>query len=607
MIVLSLNKFMKFRSLFKKKSIEQILYESKIQGQSHHALRKTLQFWDLTALGVAAILGAGVFSTIGNAAYHGGPAVIFLFIFTAIACGFSAFCYAEFASALPISGSSYSYAYASFGELLAWIIGWDLLIEYAISNIAVAISWSQYFTHLLSGYGIIIPRYLTMDFLSASRGFDQVQILLSENMDLSGLSKSVQYTQLLKGYYAWMEAPRLFGLPIICDLPALFITAIITWIVFIGIEESKKVSNLLVLLKVFIVLLVIIVGAFYIQPVHWVPFAPHGASGVLNGVSAVFFAYIGFDAISSTAEECKNPQKDLPRSMILSLVICTVLYVIVALVLTGMIDYNQLGVGDPLAFVFGPEGVNLPWIAGIIDIGAVIALSTVLLVYQIGQPRIWMAMSRDGLLPPIFSRIHTKYKTPSFSTLLTGLVVAIPSLFMNLKEVTDLASIGTLFAFSLVCAGVMRSHPNQSILNQTDNPRRFKTPYINSKYIFPLAVISTSLYLFKAHPDFIDSFLKNDEPFLLRIPSYSFVFLLFALTIFSFTRNLSLIPVLGLVTCTYLMAELGFTNWIRFGSWLLIGLVIYFAYGIRHSKLNKVEANDVKSIASTPETVGFAE
>lgn len=598
---------MKFRSLFKKKSIELILYESKMQGQTPHALRKTLKFWDLTALGVAAILGAGVFSTIGNAAYHGGPAVIFLFIFTAIACGFSAFCYAEFASALPISGSSYSYAYASFGELLAWIIGWDLLIEYAISNIAVAISWSQYFTHLLSGYGILIPKYLTMDFLSASRGFDQVQMLLSNNLDLVGISKSIQNTEALRGYYAWMEAPRVLGVPIICDLPALFITAVITWIVFVGIEESKKVSNFLVLLKVFIVLLVIAVGAFYVQPAHWVPFAPHGASGVLNGVSAVFFAYIGFDAISSTAEECKNPQKDLPRSMILSLVICTVLYVIVALVLTGMIDYQRLGVGDPLAFVFGPEGVNLPWIAGIINIGAVIALSTVLLVYQIGQPRIWMAMSRDGLLPPIFSRIHAKYKTPSFSTVLTGFVVAIPSLFMNLKEVTDLASIGTLFAFSLVCAGVMHSHPNHSFLNQSTNEHRFKVPYLNSKYVFPLTVISTGLYLFNYHPELIHSFLNNDEPFLLRIPSYSFVLLVSTLSLFSFLRNLSLIPVLGLVTCTYLMAELGITNWIRFGAWLLIGLVIYFAYGLKHSKLNRVEANETKSIASTPKTLSYAE
>ena len=374
---------------------------------------------------------------------------MFLFIFTAVACAFSAFCYAEFASAIPVAGSAYTYAYASFGELLAWIIGWDLLMEYAIGNIAVAISWGDYFTHLLDGYGVHIPRYFTLDYLTASRAHDQVAPLLAQGVAAADLAAKGIADSTLEGYNAWMGAPHLLGLPIIANLPALLITVVITWIVYIGIEESKKVTNTLVALKVAVVILVIVLGAFYVHPTNWRPFAPNGASGVLKGVSAVFFAYIGFDAISTTAEECKNPQRDLPLGMIYSLIICTVLYVLVSIVLTGMVSYKLLAVGDPLAYVFGPQGAHMPWVSNIIGISAIIALSTVLLVFQLGQPRIWMVMSRDGLLPPIFSAIHPKYKTPWFATIVTGLFVAIPSLFMNLTEVTDLTSIGTLFAFVL--------------------------------------------------------------------------------------------------------------------------------------------------------------
>jgi amino acid transporter len=333
-----------------------------------------------------------------------------------------------------------------------------------------------------------------------------------------------------------------------------------------------------------VVLLVIAVGATYINPEHWTPFAPHGVRGVLKGVSAVFFAYIGFDAISTTAEECRNPQRDLPRGMIYSLLICTTLYSVVALVLTGMVSYKQLGVGDPLAYVFGPEGVNVPWISGIINISAVIALATVLLVFQVGQPRIWMAMSRDGLLPPIFAAIHPKYKTPWVSTLLTGVMVAVPSLFMNLTEVTDLTSIGTLFAFILVCGGILRMDQNGKV-----KKHKFKTPYINSKYIFPAIVLFSAVALLYFNPtglhDFFD--LSNTESLPQRIPLGVFSIGMIALSYFCFTKNLSLIPVLGLSSCSYLMTELGITNWIRFGVWLVIGIFVYFLYGVKHSKLRE--------------------
>ena len=583
---------MNWQKLFRTKGIDQIL--DGLESLPGHApgLKKILGVWDLTAFGVAAILGAGVFSTIGNAASTGGPAVVFLFIFTAIACAFSAFCYAEFASSIPIAGSAYTYAYASFGELFAWIIGWDLIMEYAISNIAVAISWSQYFTGLLANYGIEIPKYLTMDSLSASRAFDQIQGLLNKGLTLDHLKASGSATPiLLKGYYAWTEAPNFLGFHLVCDLPALLITFLITWIVFVGIEESKLTSNLLVVFKVLIVLMVILIGGSFIQPSNWTPFAPQGFGGVLKGVSAVFFAYIGFDAISTTAEECKNPQRDLPRGMIYSLVICTVLYALVALVLTGMVPYQKLGVGDPLAFVFGPDGVNRPWISAIVNVGGVVALSTVLLVYQLGQPRIWMAMSRDGLLPPVFSAIHPKYRTPWFSTLLTGLVVAIPSLFMNLTEVTDLTSTGTLFAFMLVCGGVLKLEAS----NKGKKRGKFKTPYINSKYIFPLLAIGALLACIYFSPDSVQNWLHFSDPlqpelsfweiFRQRIPILVFSGGMVVLSYLCFTRNLSLIPVMGLASCGYLMSELGLTNWMRFGVWLITGFFVYFIYGIRHSRL----------------------
>ncbi|MDQ3062411.1 MAG: amino acid permease [Acidobacteriota bacterium] len=593
-------------TLFRKKSIAQIQADA-AAGLTEHAqesiggegggLRRTLGVFDLTLMGIAAIVGAGIFAMIGKASYNGGPAVIFLFVFTAIACAFSALCYAEFASRIPVAGSAYTYSYASMGELVAWIIGWDLIVEYAIGNIAVAISWSDYFTGLLKGYGINVPLNLTMDFVTAKRGFAAVTEAVGKGETLSGLQTACEQADAavscaqIDAHTAWNSAPNLGGLPIVADLPALLITLVITALVFIGIRESKLASNVMTILKVSVILLVIVLGLNYVNPENWSPFAPNGITGVLQGVSAVFFAYIGFDALSTTAEECKNPRRDLPKAMIISLIVCTILYIALALVLTGMISYTKLNVGDPLAFVFGPEGANIPWIAGIIAVSAVIALATVFLVFQIGQPRLWMAMSRDGLLPKIFSSIHPKFKTPWFATIITGIVVAVPALFMNLTEVTDLASIGTLFAFVVVCAGVLFKEKEFS-----ESGTRF-VPYINSQFILPiiLAIVFGTIYYF--NPTFISDFLtvvpKEDETWLgalsHKIPLVIFLILAASLTVLTFLRKLSLIPVLGLLSCAYLMTELGITNWIRFGIWLLVGLAIYALYGYRHSKLHRRE------------------
>ncbi len=587
---------MDIATLFRKKSIEQIQFDAATGVSDAEAggpgLRKTLGVFDLTALGIAAVIGAGIFSTIGNAAYNGGPAVALLFVFTAIACAFAVFCYAEFASMIPVAGSAYTYAYASFGELIAWIIGWDLLMEYAIGNIAVAISWSDYFTTLLAGYGFQIPEYLTMDFLSASRGFDKVNALLQAGNTLEQVRAMDGMGAALSAYQAWTTAPSAAGIPVVCDLPALVIVFIITALVYVGIKESKTASNVMVVIKVSVILLVIVLGAFYVRPENWSPFAPNGAAGVLKGVSAVFFAYIGFDAISTTAEECKNPQRDLPRGMIYSLIICTILYVLIALVLTGMVSYKNLAVGDPLAYVFGPEGVNLSWVAGIIAISAVIAMATVLLVFQLGQPRIWMAMSRDGLLPPIFAAIHPRFKTPWFSTIVTGLVVAIPSLFMNLTEVTDLTSIGTLFAFVLVCGGVLMLQDSQPNIE-----RRFKTPYVNSKYIAPALFILIWAGFAYFNPEAIRNLFSATDPadpalggwevIKHKIPLYVYLVFAVVMVIQCFRKSLSLIPALGVLSCAYLMTELGWRNWTLFSIWLVVGLVLYFLYSYRHSQLAK--------------------
>ncbi len=563
------------KSIFRKKSVSKLLADlASGYGNSGHQtgeskLNKVLRTKDLTFMGIAAVIGAGIFSTIGVASYNGGPGVTILFVITAITCGFSALCYAEFASRIPVSGSAYTYAYASFGELIAWIIGWDLLMEYAIGNIAVAISWSKYFTNLLEGFHLHIPGCLTMDYLSAYRGYEQFQ-----KLKLSGgaIDENVKLAAA-----AWGSAPQIGSLKLIADVPALFIVFIITWLVYIGISETKKATNAMVMLKIAVVLGVIIVGFFYVKPANWHPFLPNGFSGVMKGVSGVFFAYIGFDAISTTAEECENPQRDLPRGMIYSLIICTVLYILIALVLTGMVNYKELQVEDPLAFVFARIGLKN--ISYVISISAVIATASVLLIFQMGQPRIWMSMSRDGLLPKAFSRIHPKYHTPSFATVVTGFVVAIPALFLNLTEVTDLTSIGTLFAFVLVCGGVLLLPKEDKTVE--GRSKKFKIPYVNSKYIVPVLFLIAIVAFRK--PFMALFHYTGDQD---KLPYFLFIGLSAIITVLAFVKNLSLIPVLGLLSCFYLMTELGYTNWLRFLIWLVIGLVIYFTYSYRHSKLN---------------------
>lgn len=542
--------------LFRKKSIPLILKEAE-QGLSDghgHAgnLKRVLGVRDLTFFGIAAIIGAGIFSGIGSAASNGGPAVIFLYIFTAIACGFAALCYAEFASTVPVSGSAYTYSYVTFGEIIAWIIGWDLLMEYAIGNIAVAISWSDYFTNLMSKAGLHIPDWMTMDYMTA---------------------KAAESAESLA---AWNNAPQIGGLRIIMDIPALLIVALITYVVFIGIKESRTASNLMVILKLVVIFFVIVLGSVYLHPENWTPFAPEGFQGIMKGVSAVFFAYIGFDAISTTAEECKNPQRDLPKGMINSLIICTVVYVLLSLVLTGMVNYKSLNVGDPLAMVFDANG--LKFISAIVAASAIVATASVLLVFQMGQPRIWMSMSRDGLLPKIFSRIHPKYGTPSFSTILTGVVVAVPALFLNLGEVLSLTSIGTLFAFVLVCGGIL------VLQLRPDKPEsKFKVPYINGQYIYPLLLLAGIAVIATQVPTHFtqDIWTKDTWPMV--------VFWLIAITmaVFAYIKRFSLIPILGMISCFYLMAQETHKVWVRFLVWLIIGLAVYFLYSYRNSHLAK--------------------
>ena len=639
---------MALSGLFRKKTVQDILKQvEKNESDGHNALGKHLTARDLTAFGIAAIVGAGIFSTIGKASADGGPAVIFLFLFTAIACSFAAFAYAEFASMVPVSGSAYTYSYVAFGEIIAWIIGWALIMEYAIGNVTVAISWSDYFTGLLESGGLNVPQWVQMDYLTASTGFKDATALMQSGKSFENLSSGLQAS-----YTAWTTSPVLGSFHFIADLPALLIIVLITALVYRGMKESRNASNLMVVIKVCVVLLVIAVGVFYVDTANWQPFAPNGTSGVLKGVSAVFFAYIGFDAISTTAEECKDPQRDLPKGMMWAIIICTILYIAIALVLTGMVSYSELNVGDPLAFVF--EKLNLKWMSGIIAVSAVIAMASVLLVFQMGQPRIWMSMSRDGLLPKKFSTVHPKFKTPSYATVVTGFVVAVPALFLNLTMVTDLCSIGTLFAFVLVCAGVL------VLQNKKDIPRgKFKTPYVNSKFVMPILIVIGLVFSFgynqkttmnfltneaqiKSSADIITSLDKEhyekvfnylvrldaknntDETpdlelllskyqkddvqyaavvkglpiqdsdkyesgfslFKHKIPMWIFLLALIGLTIWSNKENLSLIPLLGLICCLYMMAQLSVWNWIYFTVWLLIGLMIYFGFSRKNSKLN---------------------
>lgn len=576
-------------SLFRKKKIESILAEG---GDDSHGtgLKRVLSVRDLTFFGIAAIIGAGSFSSLGEAVFKGGPGVVLLFIITGIACGFTAFCYSEFASRIPVAGSAYTYSYASFGELFAWIIGWALIMEYSIGNIYVAFSWSDYFTSFLHKINVHLPDYLATSYKEAHKAIETG----------SANTESIS---------AWNTAPMIGGLRIIFDLPALIINILITYLVYKGIKESRNFSNAMVVLKLAIVVLVILVGGSLIfsngLTFNWNPandegvksFMPNGFGGVMAAVSGVFFAYIGFDAVSVLAEESKNPQRDLPRGMIYSLVICTIVYILLTLVLTGAVQYKNFeGVGDPLAFIFEEQNLNLGWMQLIVSICAVVAMTSVLLVFQMGQPRIWMSMSRDGLLPPVFQKIHEKFKTPSFATIVTGLIVGVPILFTDKSFVLDFTSIATLFAFVLVCGGVLLIPRKEKIAG------RFNIPYINGQFIYPL-IIALAIFLvafyakgyfadmfnydFSAHEDYNTgkvSFMDLATP---KISIVIFWVVCIILSILAILKKYSLIPLMGVTTCLYLLTGMTKSNWAWFLGWLVLGLIIYFLYGYKNSRLAK--------------------
>lgn len=577
-------------SLFRRKDISSILSDSsKGDTDVHsHGLRRVLTVRDLTFFGIAAIIGAGSFSSLGEAVYKGGPGVVLLFVITGIACAFTALCYSEFASRIPVAGSAYTYAYASFGELFAWIIGWALIMEYSIGNIYVAFSWSDYFTSFLEKVNIHIPDYLSCSYIEAHK------TVLEGGSNKEALN-------------AWASAPMIGGLRIIFDLPALIINLLITYLVYRGIKESRNFSNAMVMLKLAIVTLVILVGGSLVfshgLAINWTPtneegiksFMPNGFTGVMAAVAGVFFAYIGFDAVSVLAEESKNPQRDLPRGMIYSLVICTVVYILLTLVLTGAVQYKNFdGIGDPLAFIFEKQNLNVGWMQLLVAICAVVAMTSVLLVFQMGQPRIWMSMSRDGLLPPVFQKIHDRFKTPSFATIVTGLVVGVPILFTDKTFVLDFTSIATLFAFVLVCGGVLL------IPKKEKQAGRFNIPYVNGQYLYPL-IIAAAIVLFVTLSKnyFADVFnfdFSGDTDFTsgkvsfmdLATPKISIIIfwaVCIALCFLTFIKKYSLIPLMGVTTCLYLLTGMTKSNWAWFLSWLLLGLVIYFFYGYNKSKL----------------------
>jgi amino acid transporter len=550
-----------FRSLLRRKSLSDILKDTQggSSGAQHQPeLKKVLGVRDLTSMGIAAVIGAGIFSTIGKAAYSGGPGVVFLFAIIAVTCGFVALCYAEFASRIPAAGSAYTYTYITIGELAAWIIGWALILEYAISNVVVSISWSGYFVNLLEGAHIYLPSWMTIDPKTAH---DKFETALAQGHAVEGM--------------AWASAPEIAGMKIILNVPAFMIVALITILAYVGIRESKKGANLMVVIKLVALAFIVVLGIFYVNTDNWTPFVPNGFTGVLGGVSAIFFAYIGFDSISTTAEECHNPQRDLPRGMIYSLLICTLIYVIVTLVITGMVNYSEFkGVTDPLAYVF--EKIHLQKIGYIVSVGAVIAATSALLVYQLGQPRIWMSMSRDGLLPKKFSVIHSRFHTPSFATIVTGIVVAVPALFIDIDVVTDLTSIGTLFAFILVCVGVLYLPKKEKVAG--DNS--FHMPEINGRWIVPTFFL-IFIYGYSARIGSAFSMSNSGEEIMFLI----FLAITTVITIVTVLKNLSLIPILGLLCCLYLMIEIPPKSWLVFFGWMSLGLLIYLGYGRKKSKL----------------------
>ncbi len=479
--------------LFARKTVDQCIAESKVGG----GLKRSLGPVALTALGIGAIIGAGIFASIGTAIsgdtghVGAGPAIIISILLAGLTSAFAALTYSEFAAMIPISGSAYTYAYATLGEIIAWIIGWDLILEYAVGNVAVAIGWAGYFDSLMRGFGIEIPRWLVTDLRTA----------LADPALLAA-------------------APHLGPIPIVFNLPALAIVALVTVVLVIGVQESSWVNTLMVVVKLLIIALFLVVGFKALNPALWhtPTFSPNGFKGISVGAAIIFFSYIGFDAVSTASEEAKNPQRDIPIGIIASLIICTVLYVAIALVLTGLIPWDKLNVPDPLAVAL--QYIHADWASMILAFGAVAAMTSVLLVFQLGQPRIFMSMARDGLLPPWAAKLHPKYRTPHVTTILTGIFVGVSAAFAPIGWVLELTNIGTLFAFILVAIGIV-------VLRKVDpdRPRPFKTPLV------------------------------------------------------------PLVPIISVIFCLYLMFALPLLTWLRFGLWMAIGVVIYFMYGVRHSRV----------------------
>ncbi len=487
--------------LFRTKSLDDLIGETQEEG---HQLKKTLGPWNLVALGVGAIIGAGIFATIGTAAAGdahrpgAGPALMLSFVLTAIVCGFSALCYAEFASMVPVAGSAYTYSYATLGELIAWIIGWDLIIEYAIGNVAVAISWANYMNTLLEGFGIKLPPWMTIDYTTAAA---KMPLLVA-------------------------AAPHVFGVPIVFNILAGVIVAAITVVLVWGIRESARFNFVMVAIKLVVLGFFVLVSFKFVKPAHWHPFAPNGVHGVITGAAIVFFAYIGFDAVSTTAEEAKNPKRDMPIGIIGSLIICTIIYALIAAVFTGMMPYSALvktlssQQAEPLTLAM--KYVSMPnWMVGVVAFGSVVAHTAVLLVFQLGQPRIFFAMSRDGLLPKFFSKVHPRFGTPHVGTIITGVGVGVTAMFTSLDDMVDLTNIGTLFAFILVCLGIMVLR-----IKDPDRPRSFRVP---------------------------------GGPYLL--------------------------PILGVISCIGLAIYLPPSSWWRFVKWFIVGIIFYVSYSYRNSRL----------------------
>ena len=500
--------------LFAVKPLHQLTSDADPHGGPR--LARSLGPVQLISLGIGAIIGAGIFSTVGSAAAGGahhlgaGPALIISFVLTAVACGFAALCYAEFASMVPVAGSAYTYSYATLGELVAWIIGWDLIIEYAIGNVAVAISWSGYFQELLRGFGVTWPVWLGIDYRTAYRALAEYQAAGGATADLA--------PNVVRNAEALLTAPHVAGIPLLFNLPAFLAVMGITWVLVRGVRESAGFNTAMVVLKLAIIAFFLGVGVFYVRPENWTPFAPNGFAGISSAAAIIFFAYIGFDAVSTAAEETRDPQRNMPIGMIGSLVICTLIYMAVAIVLTGLTPWKQLGTAEPLATAFSTLGMH--WVAGIISLGAVFATTSVLIVFQMGQPRIFFSMARDGLLPQWAAKVHPKYQTPHVTTILTGVFVGLLAGLANIDEIVELTNIGTLFAFVLVAVGIL-------VLRHTnpEAPRPFRAPLV------------------------------------------------------------PLVPMLAILSCGYLMFQLPWQTWERFFIWLAIGLVVYFAYGYRHSKL----------------------